>query len=387
MRRSLGLLIALLALGALFYFVHPFGDGGSAQPRQQAGKKNDRAQPVVAAEVVQKTMPVQISTIGRVQTIANVAVRSRIDGVIAEVRVQDGQEVKTGDVLFTLDDRQLQAQVAQAEATLARDKAQLENFRRELQRLAPLADKAYASRSQLDQARANASAGEATVRADEAALQSAKVQLSYTVIAAPIAGRLGTIAQKVGNSIKANDTTPLVTINQLRPIYVGFSVPQAQLAVLQDATAAGKLPVIAKRPGSEGAPEQGEVAYIENAVDPATNTLAVRATFANPQNRLWPGQFVDVMVTLRTEPQALVAPAAAVQTGQKGEYVFVIKDDSTVEMRPVTVDRTVGSEVVIAKGVAAGEKVVTQGQLRLEPGTRVEVKQPQNGGAEKEPLS
>ena len=387
MRRSLGLLIALLALGALFYFVHPFGDGGSAQPRQQAGKKNDRAQPVVAAEVVQKTMPVQISTIGRVQTIANVAVRSRIDGVIAEVRVQDGQEVKTGDVLFTLDDRQLQAQVAQAEATLARDKAQLENFRRELQRLAPLADKAYASRSQLDQARANASAGEATVRADEAALQSAKVQLSYTVIAAPIAGRLGTIAQKVGNSIKANDTTPLVTINQLRPIYVGFSVPQAQLAVLQDATAAGKLPVIAKRPGSEGAPEQGEVAYIENAVDPATNTLAVRATFANPQNRLWPGQFVDVMVTLRTEPQALVAPAAAVQTGQKGEYVFVIKDDSTVDMRPVTVDRTVGSEVVIAKGVAAGEKVVTQGQLRLEPGTRVEVKQPQNGGAEKEPLS
>jgi membrane fusion protein, multidrug efflux system len=225
------------------------------------------------------------------------------------------------------------------------------------------------------------------VKADEAALQSARVQLSYAVIAAPIDGRLGTIAQKTGNSIKGNDTNPLVTINQLRPIYVAFSVPQAELGGLQDATAAGKLRAMATRPGSEGAPEEGEVAYIENAVDPASNTIGVRAAFPNAQNRLWPGQFVDVTVTIRTDPQALVVPAEAVQVGQQGQYVFVIKDDATIDMRPVTVDRTIGGEAVIAKGVAAGEKVVTQGQLRLEPGTKVEVKPPQNGAAPKEKVS
>jgi multidrug efflux system membrane fusion protein len=385
MRRALGLVIALLVLGAIFYFVHPFGDSSSAQQRAQAQKAGDRAQPVVAAPVVQKPMPVQISTIGRAQTIANVAVRTRIDGVIASVKVTDGQEVKTGAVLFTLDDRQAQTQVNQAEATLARDKAQLEMAKRELNRLAPLAEKAYASRQQLDQAQATAASADATVRADQAALEAAKVQLSYTVIEAPIDGRLGTIAQKIGNSIKANDTNPLVTINQMRPIYVAFSVPQGWLGALQDATAAGPLAAVATRPGSDGAPEEGQVAYIENAVDATSNTISVKASFPNGQNRLWPGQFVNVTVTLRNEPQALVVPAAAVQTGQEGQYVFVIKDDSTVDMRPVAVDRTVGDEAVIAKGVAAGEQVVTQGQLRLEPGTKVEVKQPQNGAAKETP--
>jgi multidrug efflux system membrane fusion protein len=375
-RRLAALAFLLVVGGAALYLTHPFGDSGRAQSRQQPQGKSDRAQPVFAAEAVAKPMPVQLTTIGRVQTIANVTVRSRIDGVIASVEVQDGQEVKTGDVLLTFDDRQAQALVHQAEGALARDRAQLDNARRDLARLEPLAEKSFASKQQLDQARATVAADLATVQADQAQLENYQVQLTYTVVRAPIDGRIGTISFKVGNSIKANDTTALLTLNQIRPIYVAFAVPQGSLGELQDAMGAGPLVATAAIPGSDEV-QQGRVAYIENAVDAATNTIGAKATFANERSRLWPGQFVNVAVTLRIEPQALVVPAEAVQTGQQGTYVFVIKPDGTAEMRPVDVRRTIEGEAAIAKGLAAGERVVTEGQLRLEPGTKVEVKAPQ----------
>jgi membrane fusion protein, multidrug efflux system len=325
--------------------------------------------------VVARPMPVQLDNIGRVQPIASVAVKARIDGQITQVAVADGQEVKAGDLLFVLDNRQAQAALDQAEAMLQRDQAQLANAQRELDRLSPLGAKNFASKQQIDAARTAVAAAQATISGDQAAVENDKVQLSYTVIRAPIDGRLGTIGLKLGSTIKAADATPLVTINQLRPIYVAFSLPERELAELQKAMAAGPLTVAATIPGDEDAPQGGVLAYIENATDPDTGTLSVKARFPNEQERLWPGQFVNVVLTLRVEPNAIVVPSEAVQTGQDGSLVFVIKPDDTVETRAVTIDRTVGADTVIAKGLSPGERVVTVGQMRLVPGAKVEVQE------------
>jgi multidrug efflux system membrane fusion protein len=363
-----GLVVLATAAGILWLAT-------SATAQKAPVRQAPQAVPVVVAEAVRKEMPIEISTIGRVQTIASVAVRSRIDGVIAAVDATDGQEVKAGDVLFSFDSRALEAAVLQAKATLARDRAQLENAKRDVERLRPLSQRDFVSRQQFDQTQTNAAMLAATVQADEAQLQSAEVQLSYATIRAPIDGRLGTINFKLGNSIKANDTTPLVTLNQIRPIYVAFSVPQAQFPAIRAAEAKGPLEVDAAASGDADAALRGKLAYAENAIDPTTNTLSLKATFANEENRLWPGQFVNATLILGIERDAIVVPAEAVQAGQNSPFVFVLKEeDSTVEVRPVTVDRTIGSEAVIAKGVAAGEKVVVNGQIRLENGTKVAVR-------------
>jgi multidrug efflux system membrane fusion protein len=354
---------------------------GSATAQKPPGRAPDQPVPVVVAEAVRKEMPIEVSTIGRVQTIASVAVRSRIDGVVAAVNAADGQEVKAGDVLFTLDSRALEAAVLQAKATLARDRAQLENAKREVERLKPLSQRDFVSRQQFDQTQTNAAALEATLQADQAQLQSAEVGLSYATIRAPIDGRLGTINFKLGNSIKANDTTPLVTLNQIRPIYVAFSVPQAQFPAIQAAAAKGPLEVEAAVPGDAGEALRGKLAYLENAIDPTTNTLSLKAAFENSKDRLWPGQFVNATLVLGTEADAVVIPAEAVQAGQNASFVFALKDDSTVEVRPVTVDRTIGNEAVITKGVAGGDKVVVNGQLRLDNGTKVTVRPAADGQA------
>jgi membrane fusion protein, multidrug efflux system len=380
MRRIVVLSLAVLAAaGAAFWLI------ASAPAQKPSARAPDRPVPVVVAEAVRKEMPVEISTIGRVQTIASVAVRSRIDGVIAEVKAADGQEVKAGDVLFTFDGRALEAAILQAQATLTRDRAQLENAKRDVERLRPLSQRDFVSRQQFDQTQTNATMLAATVQADEAQLKSAEVQLSYATIRAPIDGRLGTINFKLGNSIKANDTTPLVTLNQIRPIYVSFSVPQANFAAIQEAMAKGRLVVEVAVPGDDRGALQGALAYLENAIDPTTNTLSLKATFENGDSRLWPGQFVNATLVLGIEADAVVVPAEAVQAGQNASFVFALKDDSTVEARPVTVDRTIGEEAVIAKGVAAGDKVVVNGQLRLDNGTKVTIRpaneaQPQQQG-------
>lgn len=376
MRRVLLLVLFVALAGGGAYYVQ--SRSSEPPPTRQA----DSPVPVLAGTVAQKPMAVQIETVGRVEAIATVAVRSRIDGVIRRVAVEDGQEVKAGDLLFELDDQEAQAELQTAAANLARDRATLEIAKRDEERMQPLAAKDFASRQQLDQLRTNVTATEATVAADEAQLEAARIRLAYTLIRAPIDGRIGTIASKVGSSIRPNDTTALMTINQLQPIYVEFAIPQRHLGDLQDAMAIGALPVTATIPGRETEPQSGTVTFIENLVDPLTNTLSVKASFLNEQDRLWPGQYVNVVVTLSVDPDAIVVPAEAVQMGQEGAYVFVIQPDDTVAMRPVEVARTAGQEAVIAAGLEAGERIVVEGQLRLELGTKVEIAQPEISAAE-----
>jgi len=371
MKRLLWLALFIAAVGGGAYYVQ------TRPPATPSAQQADALVPVLAGTVEQKPMPVQIETVGRVEAIATVAVRSRIDGVIRRVAVEDGQQVKAGDLLFELDDQEAQAELQTAAANLARDRAQLEIAKRDEERMQPLAAKDFASRQQLDQLRTNVTATEATAAADQAQLEAARIRLSYTRILAPIDGRIGTIASKVGSSIRPNDTTALMTINQLQPIYVSFAVPQRHLGDLQDAMAVGELPVTATIPGRESEPQSGKVSFIENLVDPSTNTLSVKASFPNQQSRLWPGQYVTVVVTLRVDPAAIVVPGEAVQMGQEGAYVFVIRSDDTVEMRPVEVARTAGQEAVIADGLSVGERIVTEGQLRLEPGSKIEISQPE----------
>jgi multidrug efflux system membrane fusion protein len=344
-----------------------------ARSQTRAAAPQSPAVPVVIATVARQSMPVRIETIGTVQTIANVTIKSRIDGFIDSVLIHDGQYVKTGQVMFRLDARAAQAQVQQMQATLAKDQAQLANARRDVARYAPLVAKDFVSHQQYDTAVTTAQAAEAGVQADQATLENAKVLLSYDTFVAPIDGRVGVIAIKAGNSIKSNDL-PLAMINQIKPIYVSFSLPQSELPAVREAMTRGAVPVSVTVPGDEGKPITGTLAFFDNSVDTASGTIAVRGTFANDDERLWPGQFVNVVVTTRIEADALVVPPAAVQVGQDGNYVFVVKPDNTAETRPVTVSRTLEGKTVVAKGLAAGEHVVVDGQLRLTDGTRVEIR-------------
>lgn len=363
-RRRAALLLGLLVLAVI---VATVARTVLTAPAPHSGKPV----PVTQAIAVAKAVPVQILTIGHVEPINTVAVRARVEGQVASVAIAEGQFVKKGDTLFQLDDRQARAALDQARAHLARDQAQLEFARKEVERQKGLAEKDYVSRSQYDQAKATADALLGTVASDEAQVSNAQTQLSFTTITAPIDGRVGSISVKEGNTVQPGGETPLVTINQISPIYVSFSVPQGSFAALRDAVAAGPVPVTAQPTGGTKAPARGTVAFYENAIDPATGTLGVKATFENSEERLWPGQFAEVIVTLRVEEDAVTVPSTAVQTGQDGAFVFAVKSDQTVEMRPVTVSRTVGGESVIAEGLKAGEPVVTSGQLRLVPGSTI----------------
>lgn len=334
--------------------------------------EKDRPVPVIAAPAVVKSMPVEITAIGHIEPIASVTVKPRIDGQITKVAVNDGQDVDAGALLFTLDDRQEQAALAQAQANLVKDKAQLAFAESEAVRFRKLMEATAGSREQMEEAQANADALKGTVAADQAQVDSDAAQLSYTRITAPIAGRLGTISFKEGNLVQAASTTnTLAVINQLSPIYVSFSVPALHVTALQQSMENGPVKVTVSTQGDATISDTGDLTYIDNAIDPATSTLLARATLPNVKKYLWPGQFVNVIVVLRNEPNALVVASTAVQPGQDGNFVFVVGKNDTVEMRPVTVDRVVGLETVIAKGLKPGEKVVTTGQLRLTPGARV----------------
>jgi multidrug efflux system membrane fusion protein len=302
-------------------------------------------------------------------------IKSRMDGEIAQVNFEEGQEVKEGDILFTLDDRAVRAQLQQAEANLERDRAQLERNQLEITRQTGLAQRGVASAQKLEDVKTSVAVSEATVRASEATVENARVNLNYTTIRSPITGRTGSIALKRGNVVKAVDTgpavIPLVTITQLRPIYVTFTVPERHLADLRAAMAEGQVAVVATIPSQPQAPVTGTLTFIDNQVDVATGTISLKAKFANDDDRLWPGQFVNVTLTLGVQADAVVVPNAAIQVGPNGPYVFVIRPDSTVELRLVKPDRTVDDKTVMAEGIAAGEPVVVDGQLRLGNGTRV----------------
>ena len=355
----------------------------------RAGARPPAGQSVVADVATVAEAPIQITAIGTVQAIAVVMIKSRIDGEIARVNFEEGQEVNEGDLMFTLDDRAAKAALQQAEATLERDKAQLERYRLEVTRQSGLATRGVATAQKLEDTMTNEAVYEATVRASEAAVETARVNLAYTVIKAPITGRTGSVALKRGNVVKAVDTTPvvmpLVSITQLRPIYVTFTVAERYLADLRAAQAAGRLPVNVTIPDQPQATITGALTFFDNQVDATTGTIALKATFANDDTKLWPGQFVNVTLTLGIEANAVVAPSAAIQIGQNGPYVFVIKDDSTVELRLVRTSRVVGNRTVIAQGLAAGERLVVDGQLRLANGSRVNVQRTQAPAAPKAP--
>jgi multidrug efflux system membrane fusion protein len=370
MRARLVLLIVLIVAlgGGVFLYSHQRGTAAQAP-----GKQAERPVPVSVVAVEQKAAPVQIRTVGRVQTLASVAVRSRIDGVIAKVSVTDGQEVKAGDELFRIDDREAQAALKLAQANLGKDQASLANAKRQLDRLTPLAAKNFTTRQDYDAAQTLVATLQATIAADQASIDAARVTLSYTVISAPISGRIGTVVQKLGNSVRAADSTALITINQLQPILVAFSVPQESMGELQRALSGGKVPVSVTIPDSSVPAQQGEVSYVENAIDPTTNTLSVKAQFPNTDEFLWPSQFVNAVMTIRVDPNVTVVPTVSVQMNQEGAYVWVVRPDSTVEMRPITVTRQLGHEMVVEGTLKPGEKVVTEGQLRLESGSKVEV--------------
>jgi len=365
-----GALLAVLAGGGIAYRALITG---SARSETAAPPRGGPTVPVVIAVAKREPTPVRLDAVGTVQTIASVAVKSRLDGQIAEVKVQDGQYVKAGDPVLLLDSRAAEAQVRQMEAQQARDRAQLTNAKRDVERFAPLVAKDFVSHQQYDTAATTARALEASVKADEAALENARVLLTYYTITAPMDGRIGTIALKAGSNVKANDV-PILTINQTKPIWVAFSLAESDFPAVRRAMEGGAVEVDVAAPGDSEAPERGRVSFFENAIDTATGTIGLKATFDNPQERLWPGEFVNVAVMLSVEQEALVVPQAAVQVGQSSTYVFVIKPDNTAEMRPVQVSRSVAGKSVIAKGLDAGEQVVTDGQLRLTNGSRVEIR-------------
>ena len=359
------------------------------------------AVPVTAATVEQKTVPVQIRAIGNVEAYSTIQVKAQVGGELMKVHFSEGQFVKKGDMLFTIDPRPFEAainqtqaniqkdtaQVKQAQANLAKDAAQARNAEVEARRYAELLERGIVSKEQYDQFRTNADALQATLEADKAAinsaqhavksdesdLETAKLQLSYCYIRSPIDGRTGTLMVHQGNLIKANDV-PIVVIDQIEPVRAVFAVPERQLADIKKYSDSGKLKVQAAIPGQEQQPAEGTISFVDNTVDNTTGTIRLKGVFSNPDRRLWPGQFVNVVLTLAEQPDALVVPSNAVQTGQDGTFVFVIKPDSTVESRAVTAGRSLDGETVIEKGLAAGEKIVTDGQLRLVPGARVEVK-------------
>ena len=329
--------------------------------------------PVIVSTVIQKTVPVQLRAIGNVQAYSTVTIKSKVGGELVRVHFTEGQDVKKGDLLFMIDPRPYEAALKQAEANLQRDIAQAKHAREDARRYESLIQKGVVPQQQYDKFRSDADALEATVLADRAAVENAKIQLGYCSLHSPIDGRTGSLIVKEGNIIKAEDIN-LVVINQIIPIDVAFSVPEQFLPEIKKYIAVGKLQVEALIPMNEERPERGVITFIDNAVDTNTGTIRLKGTFANRENKLWPGQFVNVVLTLTTEPNAIVVPSQTIQTGQEGQYVFVVKQDLTVESRPVVAGRTMNNETVVKKGLNPDEKVVTDGQLLLYPGAKVEIK-------------
>jgi len=330
--------------------------------------------PVTADKAVQKNVPVQISAIGTVEAYSTVGIKAQTGGELTQVSFKEGQDVSKGGLLFTIDTRPYEAALRQAEAILARDSVQIENARQDVRRYEELVRKGYVARQQYDQVRTNAAALEATVNADKAMVENARLQLKYCSIYAPITGRTGSLIVNQGNLIKANADNPMVVINQIQPIYVSFSIPERYLPEIKKYKLLGRAKVEAALSKDDDHPAEGLLTFIDNAVDRTTGTIRLKATFANKEKQLWPGQYVNVVMTLAAQPNAIVVPSKAVQTGQSGQYVFVVKSDLTVEYRNIVVSRILDDETVIEKGLNAGEKVVTDGQLRLIPGAKVEIK-------------
>ena len=385
------------------------GDPGGGGPGGRGGRKGAGAGdvPVTVAVASQKDVPVEVQVIGNVEAYSTISVKAQVGGQLTTVSFHEGDSVKTGDLLFTIDQRlftaaleqatanlaQNQAALGQAKANLARDTAQNKYTEANATRYAELFQSGVVSKDQTEQLRAAADASREALAADQAAIESAtanigaskaavdnaRVQLSYTSIRSPIDGRTGNISVKQGNVVMAN-SQELMTINQLEPIYVTFAVPEAQLPDIKRYMAERKLAVRAGPQDNPGDEETGVLTFIDNSVDMTTGTIKLKGTFPNSDHKLWPGQFVRVTLRLTTQPNAIVVPNQAVQTGQNGSFVYVVKQDRTVEMRPVTTGARVDQDMVVDQGLQLGETVVTEGQLRLAPGSRVVVRDGRGGG-------
>ncbi len=329
--------------------------------------------PVVIASVTARTVPLTLNAIGNVQAVATVTVTPQIAGQITAVYFKEGQNVRKGQRLFSINPQPLQAELQRAEGNLARDSAQSTNAVSKAERYKKLLDEGVVAHELYDELQAEARSSSASVAADRAAVQSVRVQLQFTSINAPISGRTGSLLVYPGNVVEANKGA-LVTLNQISPIYVNFAIPEQQLTAVKKYAAAGSLRVEALVTGDESKPVRGRLSFVDNSVDPATGTIKLKGMFDNADGRLWPGQFVNIVLTLAEQNNAIIVPTPAVQTGQQGQFVFVVKPDMTAETRPVVVTRTVGNESIVDKGLQPGEKVVTDGQIRIQPGIKLDVK-------------
>jgi len=356
------------------------GVGAAGAGGGRGGRGGDATVPVTVASVVQKSMPIEIRVIGNVEAYSVVSVHAQITGQLTAVNFKEGDDVKKDQVLFTLDKRPLEAALLAVQANLQRDIAQAANAKVVAQRYADLAARSIATTEQVETSRTAAAALDATVEADRAAVENAKVQLQYATISSPIAGRTGALMVHEGNLVRAADQTPLVVINQVAPIYVQFAVPESRLTELKRFMGKGTLAVEAQAPNDEAAVSRGHITFIDNNVDQTTGTIKIKATFPNEDHRLWPGQFVNVIVALTKDPTAVVVPTAAVQVGQQGQYAYVVKPDKSVEFRSVVVERTAGLETVIKSGLKPSETVVTDGHLRIVQGSRVSIKGEESAG-------
>ncbi len=376
---------AVAAAAAYFFWPQlaasiPGSEPKAAAKRDEAKARAGAAAPVMAAAVVEAEMPVILKAPGTVEPLANVAVKSRVDGQIVEVAFREGDLVKAGDVLFRLDDRVVKALIAQAEATIARDQASLRDAEATLTRREALIDRKIVSEAALDQARYAVEGLRASINAGKALLDTQRTQLDYLTIRAPITGRTGSLAAKLGATVRSADAQALVTINQTQPINVGFAVPQSELGALRRALSN-------KAPADVIVPERGEptvvratIGFVDNQVDRTTGTVTAKVVAENQDETLWPGQSVEVALTVEVRPRMLSVPAAAVLPAQQGMIAWVIGADNKVAPRVVTVARIVGQVAYLNAGVNVGERVVTDGQIRLAPGTRVTVEEPRRPG-------
>jgi membrane fusion protein, multidrug efflux system len=328
--------------------------------------------PVTVATAERRTMPFELAANGTVEPIQTVAVQAQVGGTLRRIAFKEGDEVKPGQILFELDARPYRAALNQAEAALARDRAQADNAAQDEARYQALAEKQYVTAQQYAEAKTTAAAAKATLEGSQAAVDQARLNLQYATIRAPIGGRTGSLQIREGNLVRTTTTQPLVTINQIRPILVRFAVPAPNLPLIQEHL--GKQIVVRADVGGGENPSEGSLTFVDNAVDTATGTILLKGRFPNDDGALWPGAFVNVRLQLYVEPNALVVPASAVVAGQQGNFIFVIQKDSTAATRAVTVSRTAGDYAIVNGDVQPGDRVVTDGQLRLRQGSKVQIK-------------
>lgn len=336
-------------------------------------KEKPKSKPPVSVKVAKanlKDLPVQIKSIGSVEAFASVAIKSQVNGQIARIHFVEGSDVLKGTLLVSLDKEPFQALLQQAEATLVKDQAEAKFAREQAERYKGLAKEGIVTKDQYELFRSTAESLAATVAADRASIKNAKIQLEYCSIRSPISGRTGGVAIQAGNLVKANDL-PIVTINQISPINVTFSLPEKRLAEIRRAITGGHLKIVASIPEEPTGYEEGTINFMDNFIDAATGMIKLKGTFVNKSHKLWPGQFADVLITLAIRKNAVVVPIQAVQTGQQGDYLYVVTSDNKVELRQITA-LAAGEEAIVVKGIAAGETVVIDGQLRLTPGTIVD---------------